>query len=221
MSAQSDETGQLKDEAEELNSRALGAMLGWDRNWQATLVELLRSKHPINPSVRGAFADALEGKSPSGVQLTMSGHEKSARFWSSIRDRREWYEFGALVSPVVEAAVNLPAGIEEAAERLGRSEAYCKKAYYYRRDCDEWMDRARGEGKCYANLDDKELGLEFHISSIEQATQKPTPLSGLEFDKHIANRRDALGNVADLLKLDGWQRAALITSLYWMERTPS
>lgn len=208
-------------EAQRLNHFALGALIGWERDWQTHLSALLRSDAPIGRAVREQLADAIDGRSGFGPRLSMSEHERSARWWASVIDRRRWYDFGAQVAPFVADASNLPTGIEAAAGKLESSEAYCKKAYYYRRDCDAWMARARGEGDLYAQMDTHQLSLEFHIASVDQRKHKPTPMPGPEFDAQARDRLSALGQLIAPMKLGDWQSHTLLSMLYWIGRVPS
>lgn len=220
------DTGKASDglsrEARELNTRAFAALIGWEREWQRPLVDLLRSEHHIGPAVRNALADLLEARSPFGIQLRMSGHERSARWWDSIKDRREWFKFGAEVAPYIEKASNLLEGIECASDALGQSEAYCKKCYYYRRDCETWMQRAKREGRTYAAMNENLLSLEFHIASTDQKTPKPEPLEGQEFDRIFAERLRPLIGIGNVLNFDVPDDLSegLVSFLYVLERVP-
>ena len=207
-----------------LNQNALGSLVGFNRDWQTNLVALLRSNAPIGWAVREEIAKAIEGTSSFGAQLTLSGHERSSRWWSSIKDRRAWFEFGPEVAPFVDDASNLPEGLEAAAEALDRSEAYCKKAYYYWRDCIAWMARARQEGRTYGGMDEGPLSLEFHIASVEQRTPKPAPMPGHEFDRWFSSRINGLKELIETFEVfdhGSWQSHALLEILYWKWRVPS
>ncbi|MEQ8410296.1 MAG: hypothetical protein RIB52_01965 [Erythrobacter sp.] len=222
MSGAGNASDPLGREARELNSRAFAALIGWEREWQRPLVDLLRSEHEIGPAVRNAIADLLEEKSPFGMRLKMSGHERSARWWDSIKDRQEWFVFGAEVAPYIEKASNLLEGIENASDALGRSEAYCKKCYYYRRDCQKWMHRAKREGRTYAAMNENLLSLEFHIASSDQKTLKPTLLDGQEFDRFFAARLRPLIGIRDVLNFDVPDDLSdgLVSFLYIVQRVP-
>lgn len=208
----------LSPRARALNTRAFSALIGWERDWQAALMALLRSDAPISPAVRKMMCEAIEGTSTLGLRLTLSGHERSARWWASIQDRREWRAFGPKVDPFVKRAANLPEGLEQAAESLDSTESYCKKSYYYWRDCNEWMHSARNESTCYRAMSDALLSLEFHISSIEQKTLKPQPTSGAKFDREFATQLRSLSHLADLLGAQDDLRDGLVSYLYWLER---
>lgn len=204
-----------------LNSAAFLSLMGLDREWQANLTALLRSDAEIDRSVRELLADAIDGRAYSGVRFSLSGHELSSRWWASIKDRRRWYEFGIEVSPFIETAQNLPAAMEEASEKLGKSESYCKKAYYYRRDCEAWVRSAKEDGGVYATMSEQELASEFHLSSVRQGTPKPIPPSGQSFEAARVERIRALRRLIAPLNLEPGRTEALLEILYHLWEMPA
>jgi DNA-binding CsgD family transcriptional regulator len=204
-----------------LNLAALGSILGLSKDWRSGLVSLLRSGEEIDWAVRHELASAIEGATTTGTRLILQNHEKTSRWSSSLKDRREWYQFGLQVAAFLERSKTAGDRFLDAEEEFGRPESYCRKSYYYLRHCNEWKASARKSGRCYRSMSDMELETEFHLSSIEQKTSKPTPLAAAEYDQLIAAKGRIYKEIAEAMDLGDWQSDALIEILFTLGRLPN
>ena len=199
-----------------LNQSAFGALLGMETDWRGPLVKLLRSDVPINSAVREELAASIEGSNFSGAQLVMKGHEANTRWTASLRDRQEWLAFGHTVAGIVSAAETVEAGLQDAEEKLGKPESYCKKAYYFHRRCIAWKKRARDERGIFAKMSEGELEWLFHYGSVLEKNENPKMLSSGDWERiHLGRLAAIQAETADL----DWpkhQIANLQQVLYWL-----
>ena len=205
-----------------LNQAAFAAALGLSTDWKLDLVRLLRSGEEISVSVREALADAIEGKGPNGVSLTLVGHDRTARWMEGLAERREWREFGRRVSEKLSPRLSPDLQFERLAASSIRNESYHKKCYYYFRRCEAWKATARSEGEIYSRMSDAELETEFDVCSLANKSNptNPKPMRGADFDVFFRSRMKGLGEFVDGLGFTGWQRHTLILWMYWRWRMP-
>lgn len=205
-----------------LNQAAFAAALGLSTDWKLDLVRLLRSGEEISVGVREALADAIEGKGPHGVSLTLTGHDKSARWMEGLTERREWRAFGRRVSEKLLPGQSPDLQFERLAATSTRPESYHKKCYYYFRRCEAWKAAARSQGEIYSRMSDAELETEFDVCSLANKSNptNPKPMSGQDFDAFFKSRMKGFGRFVDGLGFTGWQRETLILWMYWAARMP-
>ncbi len=205
----------------DLNRAAFDAALGFSVDWKADLAELLRSGQEISPSVREALADALEGKSFTRVAFKLEGHERLARWHASLQERRAWRDHGRRVAELIrEDGAALEVQFENAAEKLGTTESKSKKAYYYFKRCQSWMQSASQDGVAYGSMPSEALATEFDIASIAQKTINPKPMNGPTFDEFYTDIIDRLEAALSETHFVGSKRAAALNVLFWIGRMP-
>jgi hypothetical protein len=205
-----------------LNQAAFAAALGLSTDWKLDLVRLLRSDEEISVAVREALADAIEGKTTTGASLTLTGHDKTARWIEGLEERREWRAFGRRVATMLVAEQPLDPQFERLAASSIRSDSYHKKCYHYFRRSEAWKRAARSEGEIYGKMSDAALETEFDISSLANKANptNPKPMSGPEFDQLFKAKIRAISALVDRLGFSGWQRETLISWTYFSGRLP-
>lgn len=165
---------------EPIIQRAFMALMGFSPDWREDLVPLLRSDRPIPPFLRDILADAIEGRSFTGVSLKLHGQQRLANWLTGVKDRRRWVEIGTTILEDYNASGDdLFETLERAAERLPESEGTCKRAFYYFKRCTAWMEQARSTGHQYAAMDDDQLASIYHFASAS----KVEPMSGSDYDR--------------------------------------
>lgn len=205
-----------------LNQAAFAAALGLSTDWKLDLVRLLRSDEEISVAVREALADAIEDKNPTGASLTLTGHDRAARWIEGLAERREWRAFGRRVAAQMSPGESLDAQFERFAASSIRSESYHKKCYHYFRRSEAWKTAARSEGEIYGKMSDAALETEFDISSLANKANptNPKPMSGPEFDRVFNHKMRTVTALIDRLGFSGWQREVLISWTYFSDRMP-
>lgn len=185
------------DHAEELNSRALGTLLGFSTHKSADLVALLRSGAPISQSVRDELANAIESKSTAGIKFTISGNQSQKKRIEGIVKRRQWLELGEKVSMIIDHNCDIDGDIhakfELAAEKLSKSGDDCRKRYYYFKNYQAWSLESRKSGLVYEQMSEKSLQFVWHLASYNQGQDfKPVPPTGPGYDEMYHERTQFL-----------------------------
>lgn len=189
LTRQSEHMTEMSDsEIEALNNRAFGTFMGFSDNPKADLVALLRSGAPISETVRDQLANAIEGESIGGVSLELRGYQAQQRRLAGFDDRKEWLAFGEKIFPFINGKRSIEA-FDLASEEFGQSESYCKKCFYYFKNCRDWVESARNTGELYALMSDEQLHYIWNVYSINQKKEmKPVPPAGPEYDGIIRER---------------------------------
>lgn len=126
------------------------------------------------------IADAIEGRSFTGVTLQLHGQERLTNWIDGVQNRRRRMEIGRWVADeLAQSGVPVFEAFGRAADRFSESDSTCKRHYYYSRECSLWMEQARSTGRQYAAMDDDQLASIFHFANAADVA----PLSGPEYDR--------------------------------------
>lgn len=185
------------DHAEEMNSKALGTLLGFSSHKSEDLVALLRSGAPISRTVRDELANAIESKSTAGIKFTISGNQPQKKRIEGIAKRRQWLALGEQVARLIDQDCNITGDIhakfEFASAILNKSSDDCRKRYYYFKNYQAWSLEARKAGLVYEQMSDKSLQFVWHLASIDQGQEfKPVPPNGPGYDEMYHERTQFL-----------------------------
>ena len=98
---------------------------------------------------------------------------------------------GRRVAELMTNAPNVLDAFEEAAERNGVEADYCRRAYYYAKNCEAWIAAATSASSICARMSAEQIEVEFHIAATNERTDNPTPLDGRAFDATMIGRANA------------------------------
>jgi hypothetical protein len=194
-------SAQAEEEADSLNFRALGALLGFSKDGRADLAALLRSDAPLNWTVRNVLADAIEGSNFAGVSLRMEGHQDQSDRFHGMMVRRSWLAEGRAIAPIVQEAPDVQAGFLAAGQDTGKGDDLCRKRYYYAKNFEKWSKSAVAAGGFYSKLSTADLEDIWHLTSFDQKKRTgkdstPKPLPADEYDAIIGDRVRFLRSLA-------------------------